>query len=311
MEQENGVNGVAISRDGRLALSAGGWVVRVWDLPSGQCLRTLQGHKSIVNTVAITPDGRYAVSGSDDETLRVWDLSDGKCLRTCKGHRGGVIRVIITPDGRRALAGRGWTRIWDLFSGKRLSQWRAEVVLAITPDGRQGFAPGERGTLQVWDLETATVVQTLEGHTDWVGPVAVTPDGGWAVSTSDDDTMRVWHLPSGTCLYVVEERHGAIAIMPDGRYLLSSGGGTIRQWTLDWDYEFPAAADWDEGARPYLASFLMLHTARPQRRSEHPRPEWSEEDFRQLLTELGYRGYGWLRSEGVLRELEKMANLEG
>jgi WD40 repeat protein len=54
--------------------------LRVWDPESGQCVRTLKGHRSSVNGVAITPDGRRAVSASQDNTLRVWDLESGKEL---------------------------------------------------------------------------------------------------------------------------------------------------------------------------------------------------------------------------------------
>jgi hypothetical protein len=47
---------------------------RVWDLESGACLRTLEGHSDSITSVSVTPDGRRAVSGSADHTLRVWDL---------------------------------------------------------------------------------------------------------------------------------------------------------------------------------------------------------------------------------------------
>ncbi|MDI7276173.1 MAG: protein kinase, partial [Anaerolineae bacterium] len=305
MEQEQRPNAVAIARDGSIALAAGGFRVWVWDLASGQCLHILKGHRDIVNAVAITSDGSYALSGSDDETVRVWELSTGKCVQTWKGHRERAKRLIIAPDGRRVLAGNGIVSVSDLASGKRLCQWRAEL-LAITPDGHRAVSTGERGTLRVWDLESGKGIE-LEGHTDWVLAVTVAPDGRFAASTSRDDTVRIWDLASGACLYVLEEKRGPIAITPDGRNLFSNGGGHLRQWILDWDYEFPEAADWDEGARPYLECFLALHTARPQKRSEHARPEWGEEDFQRLLTELGWRGYGWLRPEGVRRKLEEMA----
>ena len=44
-----------------------------------------------MNGVAITPDGRRAVSASDDHTLRVWDLQSGQSLRTLEGHTDVVI----------------------------------------------------------------------------------------------------------------------------------------------------------------------------------------------------------------------------
>ena len=52
-------------------------------------LRTLQGHSGWVRAVAVTPDGRRAISASDDQTLRVWDLDTGKTVRTLQGHADG------------------------------------------------------------------------------------------------------------------------------------------------------------------------------------------------------------------------------
>jgi WD40 repeat protein len=41
-------------------------------------VRTLENHTDWVRSVAVTPDGRQAVTGSVDRTVRVWDLSSGE-----------------------------------------------------------------------------------------------------------------------------------------------------------------------------------------------------------------------------------------
>jgi len=70
--------------------------------PGGPLIRTLKGHSAMVSAVAVTPDGRYAVSGSYDRTLRLWDLESKQALRTLEGHSDSVRAVAITPDGRYA-----------------------------------------------------------------------------------------------------------------------------------------------------------------------------------------------------------------
>ncbi len=62
--------------------------VRLWNLDTGACLKTLEGHTHYVDSVALTPDGRRALSGSWDKTLRLWDLDTGDCLKTLEGHTG-------------------------------------------------------------------------------------------------------------------------------------------------------------------------------------------------------------------------------
>jgi hypothetical protein len=81
------VRSVAFSPDGRRALSAGGGggravgvpaihhcVIQLWDLKSGEELRRFTGHQKFVLAVTFSPDGRYALSGSSDQTLRLWRL---------------------------------------------------------------------------------------------------------------------------------------------------------------------------------------------------------------------------------------------
>jgi WD40 repeat protein len=56
-------------------------------------LRILDGHKGMVNAVAVTPDGQRAVSASDDRTLKVWELASGRELRTLTAHSNWVTAV--------------------------------------------------------------------------------------------------------------------------------------------------------------------------------------------------------------------------
>jgi GTPase SAR1 family protein len=72
----------------------------------------------MVMGVAVTLDGRLAVSGSHDKTVRVWDLESGKCVSTLEGHSDIVIGVAVTPDGRLAVSGSEdkTVRIWNLPS---------------------------------------------------------------------------------------------------------------------------------------------------------------------------------------------------
>ena len=114
-------------------------------LASGRCLRTLA--VNIIRAVAVTADGRFAVSASDDKTLRLWELASGRCLRTLVGHTRPVRAVAVTADGRFAVSGSLDT------------------------------------TLRLWELASGRCLSTLVGHTGWVGAVAVTADGLCLVKT--------------------------------------------------------------------------------------------------------------------------------
>jgi WD40 repeat protein len=174
--------------------------------PGTGLVRTLEGHSSSVSGVAVTPDGKRAVSASSDKTLKVWDLESGQALRTLKGHSGFVNGVAVTPDGKRAVSASSdkTLKVWDLESGQALRTLEGHSSsvngVAVTPDGKRVISASEDETLKVWDLESGQALRALEGHSRSVNGVAVTPDGKRAVSASSDKTLKVWDLESGVSL---------------------------------------------------------------------------------------------------------------
>jgi hypothetical protein len=90
--------------------------------PLPQVLQTLNGHTSFVMAISITPDSKWAISGSDDKNCILWELTTGEALRTLKGHLASVNAVSITPDGRLAISGSSDNTciLWDMTTGETL-----------------------------------------------------------------------------------------------------------------------------------------------------------------------------------------------
>jgi WD40 repeat protein len=61
--------------------------LKIWDVASGTCQATLEGHSSCVNCVQFNPaDAGQLVTGSWDKTLKVWSVADGQLQQTFTGH---------------------------------------------------------------------------------------------------------------------------------------------------------------------------------------------------------------------------------
>ena len=169
--------------------------------------------------MAVTPDGRRAVSASEDKTLKVWDLETGRALRTLEGHSGYVTGVAVTPDGRRAVSA-SWDntlKVWDLETGRALRTLEGHSDFCLW---RGGDAGREAGGFRVLGQHAEGVGpghRPRAAHAGrplwiWVNGVAVTPDGKRAVSASEDKTLKVWDLESGRALRTLEGHSDCVSM---------------------------------------------------------------------------------------------------
>jgi hypothetical protein len=301
----------ALLPDGRGAVTGGlDNELRVWDLAGKQCLRVLAGHQAAIHQLAIGPHGRQAVTASADQSARLWDLDTGGCLRVLEGHTGEVLCCAMSPDGRRAVTGGndGSVVVWDLARGADLfgleGHATAVVDLAWSGDGRNLLSAGQDGSLRLWEASGGKCLRTLDGA-EPVTAAVLSPDGLYALAGSRDGAIHLWDIKARRRVRSFAGHRGAVtsvAFAPDGTRALSAGAdGTLRVWHLDWQPHIRPFADWDQRARPHLELFLARHSIGGSR------PQWQEQDFQQLLVELGRRGFGWLRPAGVKARLEAMA----
>jgi WD40 repeat protein len=205
-------------------------------------IRTLEGHSSSINSIAITSDNSKIVSGGGDNMIKVWDMDTGKLLNTLNGHSDSVRSVSITSDNSKIVSG-SWDKtikIWDLNTGKLLNTLEDNSVysVAITSDNSKIVSGSWDKTIKIWDLNTGKLLNTLNGHSGEVMSVAITADNSRIVSGSRDGTIKVWELDTGKLLNTLESHSwsgiSSVAITSDNSKIVSgSGDKTIRVWELD------------------------------------------------------------------------------
>jgi WD40 repeat protein/serine/threonine protein kinase len=241
------VSAVAFSSDGRhLASASHDRTVRVWDVTTGDVVRTLTRHTDVVYGVAYSPDGTRLATASWDRTVRVWDAADGRELLTFRGHEEPVNRVAFSPDGRRlASLDKGMLKVWDATTGAEIRAFPCvdpwfQYGLAYSPDGRHVAVTMQRQGVIIWDVETGAQAQAFSGNASAVKNAAYSPDGRLLATgvgdivRNDAGLVKVWEVATGR---EVLQLHGhtdpiyGVAFSPDGRRLVSaSQDHTVKVW---------------------------------------------------------------------------------
>jgi WD40 repeat protein len=210
--------------------------------PGGALLRTLTGWAGYVELLAVTPEGRRAVSGALHGLLKVWDLETGAQLHDLQRFENAITALAVTPNGEHVVvgAGGGSLKLWDLESGTEsvdLPDHIATVrAVAVSPDSERvvsasdsRFAPEEKADsrLIVSELSSGRDVRRLSGYSPEATTVAVTADGQRVLTETDDHVLEVWDPERRRCVHAL---HGhtsyirSVALTPDASLAISAGG---------------------------------------------------------------------------------------
>jgi cytochrome c len=220
----------------------------------------LEGHGGPVKGVAISPDGRYALTASFDYSVGLWDLQTNTLVRWLEGHEAAANAVAFLPDGRRAVsAGDDFDLIlWELETGqalRRLEGHQGKLIgVTISPDGRLAASSGWDGMVGLWPLDHNGAPRWLTGHRANVNDAKFTADGKTLYTASYDGTIRRWDVASGAMDRIVVEHGFGVnhLVLDEAKGWLAYGAvdGAIRAVDLVSGAEI---ADLTADRRPILA----------------------------------------------------------
>jgi WD40 repeat protein len=242
---------------------------RLWDLHANDPAAAhveLKGHGGYIESLAMSPDSRWAATASLDHTVRVWDLSapdpSGSPVKLPLAERVGPLataaegKVAFSPSGRLFARGRGSVlQSWEApyVQGELTSRPirsrtdRDDYELAdfaISPDGRWLItaAATVTGESRVWDLSAKEPFAACEILRGYEGALAIrefSRNGRWLVTVDGAGMGRLWDLEnrdfSSDALVLRGHRDvvARLAFTPDGRRIVTAGSdGAARLWEL-------------------------------------------------------------------------------
>jgi WD40 repeat protein len=238
---------VALSPDGKYAVTVGGQAIRYWDLAAGKLIRTFGENNNGFWSVVFSPDGKSIIAGGNK--IYIFDVNTGKLSASLSGHTRDAWGIARSLDGSRVFSG-AWDqsiRVWDVKTGQAARVFknvRGMVrCLALSPDGKllaSGHfnADGGPGTIRLWDVEKGEEIRSMAGHQMEVTSISFSSDGKHLLTSGFDKTVRLWNVADGKEIKRFQggmNRVECAVYTPDGRRILTCGDETdpyLRMWEV-------------------------------------------------------------------------------
>jgi WD40 repeat protein len=241
----NGLNALAVAKNGQLIVVGGANGSVVGFTPEGkQAFRFDGPHKGLVSNVAVTVDGKNAISASTDGVIRVGSVDKHGPMRELGKLEEPIYALAVTPDGtvfagggRRTTGGK--IAAWDLATGARKPAPPNErgVVrsLAVAPDGDTLLVGLDGGEVLRWSIAKSTPLSRFRTQLLRVQNLAVRSDGMIAVVGPTRSEVSLWDGPTGRKLRDIATARGvwSVQFSPEGHTVaVGEHGNQVSLWRV-------------------------------------------------------------------------------
>ena len=190
----------AVSNDGKYLATADYIIINIHDLLKGTIVKsfdirdfqkgTINGS---LNNIRFSPDNKYLITGSSDNSSIIWDIENKKLLSRLQGYTAEIFHSSLSSDGKLAASfGLKW--------------WRSKFYNPI-----------------VWNTKTGKILYELKKHSKAINSVKFSPDGKMLISCSDDNYSTIWNLENGKMLSTLYETSVDAIFSMDNNFVITVG----------------------------------------------------------------------------------------
>lgn len=174
----------------------------VYDLATGAMTGPLLKHSDVITSCNFSPDGRYVITTSSDNTARLWDAATSLPLTEPLRHDGVVYFGAFAPDNRHAVtASKDKTvRLWRIDSGASLIRTLHHNVgvryAEYSRDGARLLTVANDFTVHLWDVQLGRRLADPLQFKNRIVSAHFSPDGRTIFAASEDGDARLWSVPT-------------------------------------------------------------------------------------------------------------------
>jgi len=219
IEHPGKVQSVSFAESGAALITASGVTglygkAQIWNTQDGSLVASFptadssEGHRDVLYSAVISPDGKTVATAGYDRTIILWDRATGEILRKLEGHNGAVFDLDFSPDGQLLVSASAdaTVKVWHVATGKRFDTrsepLKEQYTIAISPDGRLLVAGGEDSRIRVWKLVSTDkpkinpLLFTRFAHEGALHLLRFSEDGKLLITAGADGEVKLWETDS-------------------------------------------------------------------------------------------------------------------
>jgi WD40 repeat protein len=192
-------------------ISAGDNEIKVWNLETGECLKTLNENLITSTILIIGSNNNTLISGSDDKNIKIWNLDTFECVKTLKDGSDIGSLCLISENKLACGCQDGMISVWDLNIFNKLKSFTAHDTfdrincLKLTQDSTKlitSCSMDTKNTIKLWDAVNFENFGELVGHLNSIMCFELTLNGN-LLSASNDKLVKLWNLETCECLKTI------------------------------------------------------------------------------------------------------------
>ncbi len=198
-----------------------------------------------VNRVIFSPDGRWLVSATNDNTVKVWHVQSGELQHNLQGHPSQVKLIAFSPNSEwlATVDSDNFIKLWAMSTGLVRHNFVYQVPISSIAFSSNNLwlAVGSLdGQVKLWGLESGWVQHVLY-HEGGVSSLAFSnKNGALLLASGGNRYVNVWNLDSGEWRYRFDFKEfdkeyayvSSITFSPNGALLASGGEKYVKVWEL-------------------------------------------------------------------------------